>query len=87
MNDVTLNGATITVIGGLLGPLVLAIVALFALVKGRLTRAENQVDTLIPLAKDMVAELKAIREDMARDLRDRYQFQREGGGDWPGRRS
>lgn len=87
MTDVTLNSATITLIGSLLGPLLLAVGALFALVKGRLTRAENQVDTLIPMARDMVAELKAIREDMARDLRERYQSQREPGGDWPGRRT
>lgn len=85
-DSIQLNQATLALLGTIGTMLAGVIWTLFQLVKGRMERAENQVDTLIPMARDMVVELKAIREDVARAMRDRPQFQGEPGGDWPGRR-
>lgn len=64
MNDVTFNQPTLALLGAAWLVLSGVIWTLFQLVRGRMERAESQVDTLIPMARDMVVELKAIRGEM-----------------------
>lgn len=86
VNDITFNPATMAMLGSLGAVLSGVIWTLFQLVKGRMDRAESQVDTLIPMARDMVLELKAIRDDMSRERNERHQFRPDSGGERRGGR-
>lgn len=59
---VLLNQATIAAFGAVLTPLLSAITFLFFIVKGRLDRAEHQVDSVLALTPEMLNLLKSQNE-------------------------
>lgn len=63
VDGVYLNQATITLFGVILTPMTTVIVALWLMLKGRLDRAEKQVDTLLPALNTMSESLRSIKED------------------------
>lgn len=76
VDGVVLTQGTIIIIGMILTPFTATIIALYKLLLGRLKRAEDQVDTLLPVTNAVVESLKTVREELVlsngrlKDLQD-----------------
>lgn len=70
-DGIQLNGPTLAMLGSIAGVLGGVIWTLFQLVKGRMERAEKQVDTLIPAGTEMVGLIRGIKDDL-KDVREEH---------------